>query len=67
MCRSDPATELQGSYTATQQDQAIGTVLVRVVIRAKSRAIVLVEFAQERKRMCEQIRTRTRHWTMLRY
>jgi hypothetical protein len=36
--RSDPATELQGSYTATQQDQAIGTVLVRVVIRAKSGA-----------------------------
>jgi hypothetical protein len=32
------ATELQGSYTATQQDQAIGTVLVRVVIRAKNRA-----------------------------
>jgi hypothetical protein len=26
------------NYTATQQDQAIGTVLVRVVIRAKSRA-----------------------------
>jgi hypothetical protein len=36
--RSDPATKLQGSYTAIQQDQAIGTVLVRVVIRAKSRA-----------------------------
>jgi hypothetical protein len=34
----DPATELQGSYTATQQDQAIGTVLMRVVIRVKSRA-----------------------------
>jgi hypothetical protein len=29
---------LQGSYTATQEDQAIGTVLVRVVIPAKSRA-----------------------------
>jgi hypothetical protein len=27
----------QGSYTATQQDQAIGTVLVRVVIQVKSR------------------------------
>jgi hypothetical protein len=34
----DPATELQGRYTATQQDQAIGTVLVRVVIRVKNRA-----------------------------
>jgi hypothetical protein len=35
---SDPATEVQGSYTATQQDQAIGTVLVRVVIKVESRA-----------------------------
>jgi hypothetical protein len=34
----DPATGLQGSYTATQQDQATATVLVCVVIRVKSRA-----------------------------
>jgi hypothetical protein len=32
------SSALQGSYTATQQDEAIGLVLVRVVIRAKSRA-----------------------------
>jgi hypothetical protein len=45
---------------------AIGTVLVRVVIRVKSRASGICE-RQERRGMYEQIRTRTRHWSMLRY
>jgi hypothetical protein len=46
---------------------SIGTVLVRVVIWVKSNSASEICARQERRRMCEQIRTRARHWSMLRY